>query len=394
MNELRSLWMLDEDFVFLNHGSFGACPRAVLEAQDAIRARLESQPVRFMVRELEAASAEVREKLSSFIGADAEGMAYVPNATSGVNAVLQSLALEPGDELLTTSHAYNACRNVLDFVAERSGAKVVSVEIPFPISGPEEVRERIAAAVTERTRIALLDQITSPTALILPMAEICADLRARGVLSLVDGAHALVTLDLDLERIGCDFHTSNAHKWLCAPKGAAYLWVRPEHRSWVRPAVISHGANAPTELRSRYRQEFDWTGTQDFSAWLSVPSALDFMTGLFPSGIEELRRRNHELALAGRELILDALGAEAPCPESMLGCMATVPLPPDPDDAPTGHSWVGKLQNALYEQYRIEVPVLNFPSVDQRWLRISAQAYNDIEDYRVLARALVELLDN
>lgn len=390
---LRERWTLEPGVVFLNHGSFGACPRAVLEEQLAFRARIEAQPVRFFMREFEELLDAAREVLASFIGADPRGLAFVSNATSGINAVLRSLALREGDELIVTNHEYNACRNALDFVAERSGARVVQVDLPFPISGPGEVTERIVGAVTDRTRLALVDAVTSPTGLVLPIHDIVRELDAKGVDTLVDGAHAPGMLPLDLDGLGAAYFAGNAHKWLCTPKGAAMLWVREDRREEVRPTVISHGANTARADRSRYLVEFDWTGTQDPTPWLCIPAAIETMGALFEGGWDELRAHNRGLALEGRALLCEDLEIDLPCPDEMIGSLAAIPLPDAArDELPTSPLQPDPLQNALWERERIEVPVHRWPAPPARLIRISAQAYNSIGEYGLLAKALRTLL--
>ena len=260
---LAARWALDPGVLFLNHGSFGACPRAVLDHQAALRAQMEAEPVRFLARELDDRLDAARTALAGFLGADAADLAFVTNATGGVNAVLRSYAFAAGDELLTTDHTYNACRNALDFVAERTGARVVVVTLPFPVASPDAVVEAVLARATPRTRLALLDHVTSPTGLVLPIARLCAELGARGVPVLVDGAHAPGMVELDLDGLGAAYYSGNCHKWLCAHKGAAFLWVRRDLQPSVRPLTISHGANRSKPGRSRFRVEFDWTGTAD-----------------------------------------------------------------------------------------------------------------------------------
>jgi len=242
--ELAALWPLDRDVVFLNHGSFGACPSAVLRQQAALRDELEAEPVRFLSREIDDRLAAARKALAAFVGADPDDLAFVVNATSGVNAVLRSRVFAANDELLVTDHAYNACRNTLNFVAERSGARVVVVTIPFPVGSPGEVVDAVLARVTPRTRLALLDHVTSPTGLILPVERLSAALRGRGVDVLIDGAHAPGMLPVNLSALGATYYSGNCHKWLCAPKGSAFLWTRRDRQLDVRPLTISHGANA------------------------------------------------------------------------------------------------------------------------------------------------------
>ena len=300
----REFWLLDPTITFLNHGSFGAAPIAVLAKQDEYRARLEREPVRFMIRELEPLLDAARAEVAEFVGAAPEDIAFVQNATAGVNAVLRSLDLDQHDELLVTTHEYNASRNTLDYAASLAGAKVVCIDVPFPIESPDAVIEHVLAAVTERTRLLLIDHVTSQTALILPVERIVAELRARGIDTLIDGAHAPGMIPLDVRAIGAAYYTGNFHKWVCAPKTAAFLYVARNRRASVRPTIISHGANATRTDRSRFLLEFDWPGTFDPSTWLCVPEALRFMAGLVDGGWPEVMRRNHELALRARDLAL------------------------------------------------------------------------------------------
>jgi isopenicillin-N epimerase len=405
MTAHRHLWRLDEQITFLNHGSFGACPRAVLAEQARLRDELESEPVRFLWREIEGRVDAAREELARFLQADAEDVAFVSNATTAVNAVLRSLELQPGDELLTIDQCYNACKNVLAEVARRSGpegarAKVVVVPIPFPISGPEVIIERILAAVTPRTRLVLLDHITSPTAIILPVEELVRTLEARGVAVLVDGAHAPGMVPLDLRALGASYYTGNLHKWVCAPKGAAFLHVRRDRQAGLHPATISHGYNTRRSGRSEFQDEFDWQGTLDVTAWLSVPAALQFCAGLLPGGHAALRARNHALVVEARRSLADALGLEVPCPESMLGAMATLPLPEPlhstlPPAGPDGIiSRFDPLQTRLFEHHHIEVPIMRWGTPPRRWFRISAHAHNAPEDYARLVEALRSEVSN
>lgn len=389
---LLAHWSLDPAVVFLNHGSFGACPRVVMEEQTRLRAQMERQPVQFFSRELGPLLDDARRELASFVGGDPELLAFVPNATTAVNAVLRSLDLAPGDELLTLSHAYNACRNALTYVADRTGARVVVVDVPFPLQDEEQVMTAVLDAVTSRTRLALLDHITSPTGLVLPLERLVRALRARGVESLVDGAHAPGHVALDLKALDAAWYTGNCHKWLFAPKGAAFLHVRRDLRDDVRPTVISHGANAPTHERSRYHLEFDWAGTTDFTPYLSIPAGLRFGAALVPGGWEGLRQRNRALALAARSLLCERLDVQPPCPDDMIGALASVPLPDGEGEKPGGTFPVDPLQRALLARFAVEVPIVAFPRWPKRLVRVSAQAYNSVEDYRTLADGLSVLL--
>lgn len=396
--DLARHWTLEPGLHFLNHGSFGACPRRVLEVQRELRAELERQPVRFMARELEGRLDAARAELAAFVGADPLDLVVVPNATAGVNSVLRWLALAPGDELLVTDHEYNASRNALEAAAARAGARLEVVPVPFPLASADELVAAVVAAIGPRTRLALLDHVTSPTGLVLPLERLAAELAARGVDTLVDGAHAPGMLPLDLGALGAGgvaYYTGNCHKWLCAPKGAAFLWVRRDRQDGVRPLAISHGANTPRPGRSRFHTEFDWTGTADPTAFLAVPAAIRFVGGLLPGGWPAVRERNRRLALAARDLLAAALGVAPPAPDAMIGSLAALPLPDgDPRDsaAPRSALYTDPLQTTLLDRHRIEVPIASWPAPPRRVVRVSAQLYNHLDQYRTLAGALREAL--
>lgn len=397
MSPLHSHWLLDEQIVFLNHGSFGACPRTVLAEQSRLRDRMERQPLQFLWREIESQIDSAREDLARFMRANPEELAFVPNATSAVNAVVRSLELQPDDELLTTSHAYNACSNVLAEVARRTGAKLVVAEVPFPIADPGQVTAAVLKAVTTRTRLAMIDHVTSPTALVFPIEEITAALEERGVDVLVDGAHAPGMVPLDFKHFRPAYYTGNLHKWVCAPKGAAFLHVRRDRQAGLHPAVISHGYNTPRAGRSPFHDAFDWQGTMDVTSWLSVPSALRFCEKLLPGGWPALMDANRSLAAAARQFLCERLNLEPPCPESMLGAMATLPLPgrlatlgaKESKESKAVIARFDPLQTRLNEIHHIEVPMLQFGKPARRWFRISAQAYNSPDDYARLANAFI-----
>lgn len=390
---LADRWTLDPAVDYLNHGSFGACPRAVLERQGELRAQLEREPVRFFLRELPPLFDAARATLAAFVGADEADLAAVPNATAAVSTVLRSLELRAGDELLTTDHAYGACKYALDHVAAQVRARVVVACVPFPVASEDEVVEAVLAAVSPRTRLALLDHVTSPTGLVFPIARLVAALAGRGVDTLVDAAHAPGMVDLALDAVGAAYTTGNCHKWICAPKGAAFLHVRRDRQAHVRPLAISHGAGRPTGPLGRFRQEFDWTGTADPTAFLCVPAALEHVASLVPGGWPEVRARNRALALEARRTLCGLLGVEPPAPGSMLGSLAAAHLP----DAPEGSrldpvTQTEPLQDALLESFRIEVPIVSWPARPRRLVRVSAQLYNHPDQYARLGRALLALL--
>ena len=382
-----SFWALDENVVFLNHGSFGSCPRPVLEAQSELRRLLEAEPVRFLDGELEGRLDEARAALGRFLGADSDDLAFVPNATFGVNTVLRGLRFAPGDEILVTDMEYNACRNAAEFVAD-SGARVVAARIPFPGATPKIAADAVLAAVTPRTRLAMLSHIVSPTGVILPLDVLVPELQKRGVDVLVDGAHAPGQIPLNLNSLGAAYYTGNCHKWLCAPKGSAFLHVRRDRQKGLRPLVVSHGANSRRADRSRFRLEFDWTGTSDPTPYLCVPVALREMEARVPGGWPEIMKRNRALALEARAVLLKALGVDAPCPPEMIGALAAVPLPPRVAGAPASADGRDPLHERLVKDHRIQVPIFSWPTPDKKLVRVSAQLYNRREQYETLARAL------
>lgn len=387
---LASHWSLEEGLVFLNHGSFGATPRAVLDEQARLRAHMESDPMRFFLREYEPRMDAAREALARFVNADPACMAFVTNATVGVNTVLRSLQLAAGDEIVVTSHGYNACNNAARAVADAAGAKVVCAAVPFPLRSPGEVVRAIEAVLTERTRLVLVDHVTSPTGLVLPVREVVQACAARGVDVLVDGAHAPGMLALDVRAIGAAYYTANCHKWLCTPKGSAFLYVREDKRELVRPLVISHGANDKRAgERGRFRLEFDWTGTNDPTGFLCVPYAIELLGSLVPGGWPAIIERNRALALRARDMLCAALGVEPPAPDAMIATLAAVPMPDGkPSTAPSLYG--DALQDWLYTRHRIVVPIVPWPQPPARLVRISAQLYNHEAHYELLANALLE----
>ena len=380
--DFAPLWCLDPAVTYLNHGSFGACPSAVLEAQAALRSEMEREPVDFLVAKLPARLDAARDTLSAFLGAAPQDVVFVPNATAGVNAVLRSLSFRSEDELLLTNHTYAACRKTVDFVAQRCGARVVVANLPFPCRDAEDIVAAVLQRVSPRTRLALLDHVTSPTALILPLERLVSELRARGVDTLVDGAHAPGMVPIGLSTLGAAYYTGNAHKWLCAPKGAAFLHVRRDRQAELHPNVISHG------LAAGFHAEFDWTGTFDPTPWLCIPHALEFIGGLLPAGWPQVMAANRALTLQARALLLKTCAGGLPCPESMIGAMASIPLPVPEAGSPAArldyrglHAWFRErgVETWLYAD---PVPLL----------RISAQLYNHVDQFRHLATLLEEAL--
>ncbi len=375
---IRPEWGLEPDFLTLNHGSYGATPRAVLAAQDRWRKQMEAQPTRFFFLELPTALREAAATLARFLGAQAEDVVFVPNATTGANAVLRSLRLEAGDEVLHASHVYNAVRNTLIYVAEQAGARVVSAEVPFPRPQAETILKNIEQAITGRTRIAVIDHITSPSGLVLPVHEIVRLCHAAGVPVLVDGAHGPGQVALDLPAIDADWYVGTCHKWLSAPKGCGFLHARADRRADLHPVTISHGYGGG------FTAEFDWTGTTDPSAYLSLPAALAFFERL---GGAALMARNRQLAAEATSLLASALRTEIGAVPEMAGSMGLVRLPLGLD--PT-RSQAVRIRQAL-QAVRVDSPV--HPLAGALWLRLSAYAYNEIDDYERLAELLPTVLD-
>jgi isopenicillin-N epimerase len=375
---IRHEWALDPDFLTVNHGSYGATPKVVLAAQDEWRRRMEAQPTRFFSRELPDALRQAASVLAGALSAEPDDVVFVPNATTGCNAVLRSMRLEAGDEILHASHVYNAVRNTMVHVAERAGAKVVSAELPFPRPDKATVLANIEKAITKKTRILVIDHITSPSGLVLPIADIIALCRAAGVPVLVDGAHGPGQVPLDLGTLGADWYVGNCHKWWSAPKGCGFLHARGDRRTELHPVTISHGYGAG------FTREFDWTGTIDPSAYLALPMALDFFQRL---GGAALTERNRLLAAEAGALLASRLGTEIGAQPDMAGAMALVRLPFEM--SPTREAVVPV--RAILQAAGTDCPVHGLAGGP--WLRLSAYAYNEMADYERLAKLLPGVID-
>jgi isopenicillin-N epimerase len=320
-----------------------------------------------------------RSALANFLQGKPEQLVFVPNATTGINAVLRSYPFQPGDAVLTTNQEYNACRNALDFVADRTGIEIIVADIPDLIPDPQVVIDAIITAIQPNVKLALLDHVVSQTGLVLPIDKIIKALTDRGIETLIDGAHAPGMLPLNLTTLGATYYTGNCHKWLCSPRGAAFLYVDPSRINDVHPTTISHGRNDSRTSRSRFHLEFDWTGTWDPTAYLSVPAAIDFMGSLLPGGWPELMNQNGKKAIAARQYLAQVLAIPLLCPDQMLGSMATLLLP---------NGCAATLIQHLWDTHKIEVAVFPFPQSSSQMLRLSAQVYNDAEEYEFLAQAL------
>lgn len=362
----RALFALAPEAIYLNHGSFGAVPNAVRAVQDSWRDRIERQPSDFFWRHLQDGLEEARGRLQTFLGGAAGRLALVDNATTGINAVLRSIAWRPGDEIVTTDHAYGAVRRTLEFVADRWGVRVSVARLPVPATDPGVIVGAVADSINANTRLAVIDHVSSPSALVLPLAEIVALCRARGVPILVDGAHAPGMLPLDLGALGADWYAGNLHKWLFAPRGGAFLWSRADRADGLHPTVISHGYGQGLEA------EFDWTGTKDYTPWLTIPAALDFAEAQDAAGARDYRR---ELILDWRQRLTAEWKTECAGPTEMSAAMVTVRMP---IGGPANIGRARAIGAALWRHGRVEVPVL--PLGDRLWVRLSAQIYNQDSD--------------
>lgn len=379
---MKQHFLLDPTITFLNHGSYGACPREVIEVQRRWQDEMELNPVEFQGRRSAGLLREARAVLANYLGASAEELVFVPNATTGVNIVARSLALQPGDEVLTTDLEYGACIETWEQICGKAGATLRRVEIPLPLDSTNFV-QRMFEQVNARTRLVFLSHITSATALKLPVAALCEQARARGLLTLIDGAHAPGQIDLDLDAIGADFYTGNCHKWLCAPKAAAFLHARERHHASLHASVISwgylakHGQAADRDGftgSSVFERRLQWQGTRDISAFLSVPAAIEFQR---KHDWPAQRARCHAMAMTQMQRLCDRFGLPAIAAEADLAQMAPIPVP---------HVDGGALRRNLFERHRIEVPVTTHGG--RNFVRVSVQAYTTEDDLARLEQAL------
>jgi isopenicillin-N epimerase len=379
---LKKYFLLDPDIHFLNHGSFGACPKPVFEAYQEWQRRLERQPVLFLGRELVGYERQARQVLAKYLHAEADDLVYVPNATHGVNIVARSLNLGPDDEILTTNHEYGACDNTWEFLCRKNGAHYIHQLLPTPMGTSEEIVDQLWQGVTSRTRLIFTSHITSPTAIILPVQAICQRARREGILTLIDGAHAPGQISVDLGAIGADFYTGNCHKWMLSPKGAGFLYARHEAQRLIEPLVVSWGysANESTTSGSQFIDLLQWTGTKDPSAALSVPRAIEFMQ---EHGWRDVSAGCHALAVETCCRLNALTGLEALCSEEAFYQMFSFRLPEHVD--------LAQLKARLYDEYRVEAPTLLWNGL--KLIRISIQAYNSGSDVDALIDALHTLLD-
>lgn len=371
------LWRFQKNVVYLNHGSFGAVPSVLQHQQALIRQSCESEPMDFLVRKLEPLWFEARFKLAVWMGTQPENLAFCENATAGMNEIANWFPLKEGDEVLMNDHEYGAVRRIWKRRCEATGAKLVEVTLPMPLSDPQQITDAIIAGCNDRTRIVILSHITSPTAILLPVERICPLLRERGIASCVDGPHALLQESFKLYGLQCDFYTASCHKWLCAPMGSGFVYVDPRWQSQFKPARLSWGRLNPAKP-DKWSDELLWTGTRDYSAYLTVPYAIDFFAKF---DRKKLEARNHELACYARRRLSELPGFEPVTPEGRewFGWMVGVWLP-------LNYHGYDSLQQRLWERYKIEVPIVHFAG---RYLvRVSCHLYVSTHDIDTLVRCL------
>ncbi len=378
MNNLKAQFLLDPDVVFLNHGSFGATPRPVFEAYQEWQRRLEWQPVDFLVNELPDLLAEARQALGKYVNAGRDDVVYVPNATFAVNVVARSLDLGPGDEVLTTNHEYGACNNVWSFLSRKRGFSYRYQQINFPAESDESIVDQFVQGIRPQTKVIFLSHITSATAFRLPVAEICRYAAERGILTVVDGAHAPGQIPIDMEAIGADFYFGNAHKWMCSPKGAGFLFTRPEKQHLIEPLLVGWGWGEERTFTygSDYLDSLQWLGTNDLSAYLAAPAAIEFQeTNDWPA----VRQACHKLLEETIRELSELTGIPPSYGDDGAYCqMAVASLPHIKD--------LAELKSRLYKEFRIEVPCIEWQ--DQHFIRVSIQGYNSREDVDSLIKAL------
>jgi len=376
MSNLKAHFMLDPDVIFLNHGSFGSTPKPVFDVYQNWQRELERQPVEFLDRRFAERMVESRTVLAGYLGTRQDNLVYVTNTTMGVNIVARSLNLISRDEILTTDHEYGACDRTWRFLSQKRGFSYKRQSIPIPIDTVDEYVEQLWEGVTEQTKVIFLSHITSPTATIFPVAEVCRRAREQDILTIVDGAHAPGQIPLNLQEVGADFYTGNLHKWLCTPKGAGFLYVRPEVQYMVEPLVISWGWESEKPGQSKFIDYLEWQGTRDIAAFLSVPAAIRFQE---EHDWNQVRVDSHTLAVQAEKRIrelndLPSLYSK----DAWFAQMVAAELPIETD--------IVTLKSRLYDDYRIEIPLMEWNG--KKLIRVSVQGYNTQNDIDCLIEAL------
>lgn len=391
----RQCWMLDPAVTFLNHGSYGAMPRSTAAMQSRIRERMEREPVRFLKHDLEGLVDVARHSLASVLNCRANDLAPMPNATQALATILANTQLREGDEVLVSDHEYQSLINELDRMSQRQGIKVVQAKVPFPIASADVVVERFLEAITARTRVVFISHITSASSLVFPVAPIIKECNARGIDVVLDGAHSPGQVHVDLGALQPSYFVGSGHKWLCGPKGIGFMYVRADKQPGFRPLALSSRANKVRPDRALFLRDFDYSGTGDYSAFLSLPESIGVVGSLLPGGWSALFRHNHELIVKARAHVCNVLGIEPSCPDSMLGTMASIAIPDAPEaiaDRPTKYD--DALQDALIDTHAMATPIWRLNCNQQRIVRLSAHVYNTMEQYERYAEALKRELEN
>lgn len=374
--QLKRLWHLDENITFLNHGSFGATPKTVLEAVTKWQIELEKEPVEFFLNRYFELIRQLAERLGKILGSDGDSIVFVDNATTGINTVLKSIQseLNNDDEILFTNHIYPAARNSVNYLCEKTGAKPIEVFIPYPMTDINQVTEIIKKSITSKTKLLLIDHIFYTRGIVAPLNEIIDISKKNGTYILVDGAHAPGMIELKLDKLQADWYTGNCHKWMFSPKGCAFLWTRKELQEKTKPLSISLFHN------QGYCKEFDWTGTKNPALWLALNEAIDFIDQF---GLKNIQDYNHYLLEKGIEIVSDITEIEFKTPVNYFGSLAAFELPINIQiDSETTH----KFRDIFYNDYKIEIPFIHFD--DKIWFRFSSQIYNEPDDYVKLAEAV------
>jgi isopenicillin-N epimerase len=391
-SDAADYWFLDKNIVFLNHGSFGACPIPILDEQTKFRKKLESEPIRYFLRDYEEDFLRAQTALAGFTGCSPSDLVFVQNATQGVNTVLKSLGLKKGDEILFTNQIYPACRNTIISLYHTRGISYREVKINLPVYSDDEIVNKIIESINENTRFALIDHVSSLPGMVFPVRKITEILQKRGVEVLIDGAHAPGMIPLNISDINPDYYTGNCHKWLCTPKGSAFLYVRNNRQEKIHPLVTSRINTENGNYKSDFQLEFSWQGTTDPSAVLTIPFAIEFLNSLVPDGIEGLMKRNSKMVFSAAEMICSEFEIPMPYPEEMSGSIYGIPFFKDDIIFESPVNQRSRLQDILFFEYNIEVMVTYWEKAPERLLRISVQAYNTPEQYEYLLSSLIKIL--
>jgi isopenicillin-N epimerase len=377
----------------MDHGSSGACPTEILEHQNKLRWDLDRGSPEFFLSSWSGRHRASKEALARFVNADVGELLLTPGSTLGLNIVTQSQLFQPGDELLTTNHAYSSVVLLLRHVAERDGANVVIAEVPFPVASPDEILDSIMARVTPRTKFAIIDHIVSRTGLIFPIKRIVAELAARGIDTLVDGAHGPGQVAVDLHDIGAAYYTTSCHKWMCAPRGVGFMYARRDRLDRLQPLIVARSGHWRDNNGEQYTQlehKFEWNGCHDPSGLHSLPKVIEFLETVIPGGHAAVVARNHQLAVEARHKVLEILGIDSPCPDDMIANMVVFPLP---DSVLPEQAGVLPLFKTLWEEHRAEIQCYHWPKYPKRIFRFSVQLHNSIEQYLWLASKIRKALD-